>query len=158
MRPESEYEIFRSALRTSSQPKLTSSPGSSVFELWTHRRSTSSKLPLDWVHFGYTFPRLRLGQADIKQYHRPFSEVAFTGYPIDSNKTDKIGRFESPFPPIPFTQMLNLERTDYEGDPRRNKWYGFRSRYYKLTETPICTNASAIRRSSAACLSGTHGE
>jgi hypothetical protein len=33
-----------------------------------------------------------------------------------------------------------------------------RPRYYRLTETPIWTSASAIRRSSAACLSGTHGE
>lgn len=29
---------------------------------------------------------------------------------------------------------------------------------YRLTETPIWINASAIRCSSAACLSGTHGE
>ena len=33
-----------------------------------------------------------------------------------------------------------------------------RPRCYRLTETPIWTSASAIRRSSAACLSGTHGE
>jgi hypothetical protein len=51
-----------------------------------------------------------------------------------------------------------FQSSEKQGNPKVTNRAADTVAYYRLTETPIWTSASAIRRSSAACLSGTHGE